>query len=117
MLTLTRTVGQVLYIGNNIELIVESIEEKNATICVKASNLLQNSKFNKSLQIIRKNYSKKFTCKAEDIIDVSNDIKISIIFIKGNQVSIGIEADKSISITRAEAVRKPRTYDLNFAHR
>lgn len=35
MLVLTRIVGQTLYIGNNIKVTVESIEEKKAVICIE----------------------------------------------------------------------------------
>lgn len=43
--------------------------------------------------------------KAEEVIYIGNDIKIRILDIRGDIVSIGIEAPKSIEILRSELIR------------
>ena len=49
---------------------------------------------------------KKALCVVGGIIEISCDIKIRIKSIKGNQLTIAIDADKSIQIIRPEASRK-----------
>ena len=65
-------------------------------------NFLQNSNYNEFVKII----PKKALCVVGGIIEISCDIKIRIKSIKGNQLTIAIDADKSIQILRPEASRK-----------
>ena len=106
MLVLTRAVGQTLTIGDHIKVTVEFIEEKKALICIEVLNFIQDSDLNKSLQIIPKKYYKRVYCVVGEIIEIGRDIKIRIKSVKGNQLTIAIDADKSIQIIRPEASRK-----------
>jgi carbon storage regulator len=46
------------------------------------------------------------TRKFGEVIIIGDDIKIVILGIKGNQVRLGIEADKDISVHRLEIYEK-----------
>lgn len=46
------------------------------------------------------------TRKADESITIGNNIKISVLEVKGNQIKLGIEAPKNIPINRSEVYEK-----------
>jgi carbon storage regulator len=54
--------------------------------------------------------------KCGEIIQIANDIKITVVEVRGNRVKIGIEAPTSYSIVRGELEEHPAAIEHRWVH-
>lgn len=50
------------------------------------------------------------TRKAKEIIQIGNDIQVSVKYIRGNRVRIGIVAPDHVQVTRPDAKKHPQQF-------
>ncbi len=88
MLVLTRREGEGLLIGNGIRITVLIIFEKRIKLLLKDSG------------------NKVITCRLGATTPIRSDITIKVIDIDQQQVKLGIEAPKDVTINREEVQKK-----------
>ncbi len=84
MLILTRRIGEAIYIGDNIAVIISGIKGNMIRIRTASPELLV------------------VTRKVNEPINIGKDISVTPLSVKGMQVRLGIKAPKDVSIHREE---------------
>ncbi|UNH40432.1 carbon storage regulator CsrA [Moellerella wisconsensis] len=56
------------------------------------------------------------TRRASEVLIIGDDIKITILSIKGNQVRIGVDAPKNIPVHREEIYQRIQAENINAAN-
>lgn len=102
MLILTRRVGESLIVADDVKITIRIIHKNKVKLKIKAPNKVLNQILNNQSLLPKAINNIELSRNIGETLAISNDVKIIVFGVQGNQVRIGVNAPKNIPVHREE---------------